>query len=141
MLTAKRVSAGTVVWGHDHVPSRGVAEVVSVSDLSTAATPRPEARLLDLGGAEMFGANGESVVRRFEYYRYSGNNDPHNGESLPNNCDTCIPTAGDLGVFIGAQNDAVNFNGNPAANNVPEPASLVLSLVGLLGLATARRRR
>jgi hypothetical protein len=58
-----------------------------------------------------------SVVRRYEFYRYTGPRDPENNEALP--CiadDTPVPAdapvegCSDLGEFVGAQNVAVDVD-------------------------------
>lgn len=95
--------------------------------------------------------NAESVVRRYEFYKYVGKVDPENGEVssdspvLDANGNPISPDqGGNIGAFIGAQNDAVNLNGvfqgPPAGAAVPEPAALGLFAIGLLGLAGVRRR-
>jgi hypothetical protein len=104
----------------------------------------PLAGAIDNGGANPVGANAESVIRRYEFYKYTGAVDSQNGEALPVNGDSATPAAGDLGNFIGAQNAAINLNGvyvAPPPANVPEPAALATFGLGLIGLAALRRRQ
>jgi Putative Ig domain len=66
---------------------------------------------------EPLGAGKHSVIRRYEFYRYTGLRDPENNEALP--CvadDTPVPDdapvdgCSDLGEFTGAQNAAVDVD-------------------------------
>jgi hypothetical protein len=67
-----------------------------------------------------------SVVRRYEFYRYTGPRDPENNEALP--CideDQPVPTdqpiedCSDLGDFVGAQNVAVDFDLTTTETELP----------------------
>jgi hypothetical protein len=94
------------------------------------------------------GANAESVLRRYEFYKYTGGVDPENGEALSDvpvlNPDGSPVLGGNIGAFIGDQNVAVNLNGvfnGPPQVAAPEPSSLALVAWGLIGLATLRRRQ
>jgi hypothetical protein len=71
----------------------------------------PGSGQLDLGGNAAVGAKAQSVIRRFEYYEYTGAFNPETYEALPVNGDTATPVAGDLGKFLGAQNNGLNLNG------------------------------
>ena len=98
------------------------------------------------------GANAESVLRRYEFYKYVGPVDPASGEVssdtpiLDANGNPVSPlNGGNIGSFVGAQNNALNLNGVylglPAgAVAAPEPMSLSLLATGVIGLATLRRR-
>ena len=56
-------------------------------------------------------ANGsKAVVRRFEFYKYSGAVNAITGEAMCADVLCNAPAAGELGDFIGAQNAAANLN-------------------------------
>jgi len=80
----------------------------------------------------------EPVRRRYEFYNYSGMYDGETHEALPVRGDS-HPGEGELGSFIGAQNVAVNLNGNPVA--VPEPETYALAISGLTMVMLAVKRR
>ncbi len=55
------------------------------------------------------GNGSRAVVRRYEYYKYSGNYDPLTHEALCGGDGTCnAPLDGELGDAVGAQNAAAN---------------------------------
>lgn len=98
----------------------------------------PNAGVLENGGGGAVGAGKEAVVRRYEFYAYTGAFDPENHEAKPLFGDG-KPDASELGNFLGAQNAALNLNGNPVAA-VPEPGPAALLALGLCTLWLARRR-
>lgn len=98
----------------------------------------PNAGVLENGGAAAVGAGKESVLRRYEFYAYTGAFDPENHEAKPLLGDS-KPSAGELGNFLGAQNAALNLNGNPIAA-VPEPGPTTLLALGLTALWLRQRR-
>lgn len=69
------------------------------------------------------GNGSKAVVRRFEFYKYTGAVDPVTGEALcvDGLCDA--PADGEVGDFIGAQNAAVNLN-------VPAQYSVTVTVTG-----------
>jgi hypothetical protein len=69
----------------------------------------------------------ESVVRRYEFYAYTGGYDPEDHEALN---DLYAPQY--VGAFLGNQNVAANLLADQA---VPEPSTLVLGGMGTLSLA------
>lgn len=81
-------------------------------------------------------AGNESIVRRYEFYAYTGAYDPENHEALVE--DHTQP--GVVGDFLGNQNVALNF-----AAAVPEPSTLAMGVMAALGMAiwsyTRRRPR
>jgi hypothetical protein len=67
-----------------------------------------------------------SVVRRYEFYRYTGPRDPENNEALP--CidgdqpvpaDAPVEGCSDLGEFVGAQNVAVDVDLTTTESHLP----------------------
>jgi len=90
----------------------------------------PGSGRLDLGGAAAVGANAQSVVRRFEYYEYTGAFNAETYEALPVNGDTATPAPGDLGKFLGAQNDGINLNGVYVPPAAVAPTINTASLAG-----------
>lgn len=98
----------------------------------------PLAGQLENGGGAAVGEKAESILRRYEFYNYSGIYDGETHEALPVLGDS-HPGEGELGSFIGAQNVAVNLNGNPVA--VPEPETYALAVSGLAMVLLAVKRR
>ena len=95
---------------------------------------RPAADKLRLGEDAPVGANAEAVLRRYEFFAFTGEYDPENHEALV--VDDANPLPEELGHYLGAQNVGVNLNVAP----VPVPAALPLML-GALGALGALRRR
>ena len=84
------------------------------------------------------GANAEAVIRRYEYYKYTGPYDPtdHSPLSAFTGGNLTEPPAGELGAFISANMVAANL-----AAPIPEPRTYALLLAGLCVLVFASRRR
>jgi len=96
----------------------------------------PNAGQLENGGLAAVGDKSESVVRRYEFYHYIGAFDPENHEAKPLLGDSNADPS-EVGEFIGAQNVAINLNGNIAA--VPEPSTWLMLGLGMAGLVWRRR--
>jgi hypothetical protein len=116
-------------------------------DVNSPGSGQPES-----GYGAPVGPNAASILRRYEFYKYSGVYDPEThealasiGESQPNDpSDPAIYNRDlvvDLGNYLGAQNGAVNLAA--AAVAVPEPETCVMMLtgLGLVGAAAQRRKR
>lgn len=106
----------------------------------------PEAGKLESGYGAPVGPDAASIVRRYEFYRYSGLYDPETHEadvgsdSHPNHpdlegYDPLRPT--ELGNYLGAQNAAVNLD----VAAIPEPGTYAMLLAGLGVVAGVARRR
>jgi hypothetical protein len=145
------VALEDLMGGNGIVP-QGPAETEIEWQLLQTEAGNPGAGLIENGGDA--GANAESVVRRYEFYKYTGLLDL-SGEALcdtpqqsadMNSCGSVFnPALGLYGVgdFIGAQNGAVNLNGVYAGPPIvtPEPLTLSLFGIGLAGVIGLRRRR
>ncbi len=85
------------------------------------------------------GAGMESVLRRYEFYKYIGPFSAE-GEALcedPN----AAGCAGSVGAFIGDQNLALNVNGYYFGPAVPEPGTSTMMISGIGALAAFMLRR
>lgn len=96
----------------------------------------PLSGILENGDAGPVGAGMESVLRRYEFYKYAGAVNPEDGEARPTSDSS--PADWEIGAFIGDQMAAVNFGIFAAA--VPEPATWVTMIVGFFGLGAVLRR-
>jgi hypothetical protein len=99
-----------------------------------------QAGLIDgLDNAGDAGAGKESVLRRYEFYKYLGPFDAE-GQAL---CEDPALCAGAVGAFVGDQNLALNVNGYYFGAAVPEPQtySMMLSGLGALAIFALRRRQ
>jgi hypothetical protein len=82
-----------------------------------------------------FGENVVAVIRRYEFFKYTGPVNPEDNEAQSTWDGIGDPPASELGDFIAANMVAVNLQ------PVPEPASGVLCLSGIGLLWLVRRRR
>ena len=108
---------------------------------------KPGSGQLESGYGVPVGPNAASILRRYEFYKYSGEYDSETNEALvsisdshpndPNDPSIYDSTkVVDLGNYLGAQNGAVNL-----AAAVPEPETYAMLLVGLGLVGFAVRRR
>lgn len=110
-------------------------------------TGNPLAGQLESGYGAPVGPNAASILRRYEFYKYSGEYDPETHEAFatfsdshpndPNDPVYYDPTKTvDLGTYLGAQNAAVNL----AAVPEPETYAMLLVGLGLVGFVVRRRK-
>ena len=87
--------------------------------------------------------NGKAVMRRYEFYRYTGLTNPEDGEVI---CDTAcendpqglLSGKSFVGDFVGAQMAGYNIE---AVAAVPEPQTWALMMGGLAAVGAAVRRQ
>lgn len=87
----------------------------------------PLAGQLESGYGAPVGPNAASILRRYEFFKYSGEYDPVDHQALVGS--DSHPLASEIGTYIGAQNAAANLNA------VPLPPAFALFGSGLLFLA------
>lgn len=97
----------------------------------------PDSGKLEKGYQNILGANADAVIYRYEFYKFAGAYNPEDHEALVGSDSN--PLDGEVGIYLGAQNGAVNLNAALAA--VPVPASFILMGTALLGFAANRRAR
>ena len=102
----------------------------------------PDAALNAFANGREAGANAKSILRRYEFYEFTGFYDPESHEAkFDVGFGDSHPGPNDVGAFLGAQNAALNFGLAPNAA-VPEPAAWALMITGFgLAGASLRRRR
>ena len=106
----------------------------------------PLSGILENGGAAPVGNNARSIVRRYEFYSFTGLYDAISHEAqFASGFGDSLPGPTDVGDFIGAQNAALNFAApGSGVGGVPEPASWAMMLLGfgsIGSMARARRNR
>lgn len=105
----------------------------------------PLAGVLENGGAAPVGNASRSIVRRYEFYEFTGFYDEESHEAkFDAGFGDSNPGPSDVGNFIGAQNAALNFadaGGGGGAGAVPEPASWAMMIFGFGAIGSAARAR
>lgn len=98
---------------------------------------KPGSGQLESGLGVPVGPKAASILRRYEFFSYAGAyGDGHEADPTGNDSN---PGEGDVGIYLGAQNGAVNLLG--AAAPVPVPPALAMMLPALGALWLRRRRR
>jgi PEP-CTERM motif len=118
-------------------PKIGAAEVEMEWQLLQTDPGNPLSGVLENGGLAPVSDGTESVVRRYEFYKYTGAVKAEDNEAQPMFGDSHADPS-EVGDFIGAQNAAINLGGNVPA--VPEPATWASMGLGLAALAALRLR-
>ena len=94
----------------------------------------PLAGKLESGYAAPVGPNAASILRRYEFYKYSGDYKAVDHEALPMNSDS-HPDPSEIGTYLGAQNAGANLVDPPPA---PPPAIILgttnLPATGTIGV-------
>ncbi len=104
----------------------------------------PLSGFLENGGDGGIGEMAKAIIRRYEFYAFTGTYDAETHEAqFDMGFGDSNPGPNDVGNFIGAQNAAFNLGGNPGAavGGVPEPASWAMMLLGFGGIGALSRRR
>ncbi len=96
----------------------------------------PLAGQLESGYGAPVGPNAASILRRYEFYKYSGEYDPETHEALVGS--DSHPLESEIGSYLGAQNAAVNLD--VAAVPEPETYAMMLAGLGILGFTAQCRR-
>lgn len=95
---------------------------------------KPGSGQLESGLGVPVGPNAASILRRYEFFSYTGPyGDGHEAQPFGNDSN---PGDGDVGIYLGAQNGAVNLLAAP----VPVPPALAMMLPALGALWLRRRR-
>jgi hypothetical protein len=95
----------------------------------------PDSGKLESGYGAPVGPNAASILRRYEFYAFSGDYDEETHEALFQDPwgDSNPNPDYDIGTYLGSQ--------NAAANIVPEPHACALLLAGLVAIGAAARSR
>jgi len=109
------------------VVPQDAAQVETAWKLIQSSPPTSRKQKGKLANSGSLGSGSHAVLRRYEFYTYTGLYDPLTHEAVCGGDGTCsTPQPGELGDAIGAQNAAANVN-------VP---SIVVSKTGNGGVAT-----
>jgi hypothetical protein len=101
----REVNLDELVADNPVVP-QDAAQIETAWDLMQTQIGDTSRRKQKRGG---LGNGNHAVVRRFEFYKYTGAIDPVTGQALCADLTCSAPAADELGDFIGAQNAAANL--------------------------------
>jgi hypothetical protein len=143
------VALEDLVGGKNGLAPQNPGETEIEWQLLQTEAGNPQAGLLE-SPDQQAGAGVESVLRRYEFYKYTGQYEGVNGvptytyDGSQALSDVAVTgPGGNVGSFIGDQNLGVNLNGvynGPPVAAVPEPSTWAMMLLGLAGAAFAGRR-
>ena len=101
----------------------------------------PLAGILESGYGTPVGPKAASIIRRYEFYKYSGEYNEEDHEAILMISDS-HPDISEIGTYIGAQNVAANLVvANIAAIPEPETYAMLLVGMGLIGLRLRSRKQ
>lgn len=66
--------------------------------------------MLERGRDVAVGDNAKSIIRRYEFFKYTGDYDPEDHEALLLFPENNFPDVSELGIYLGVQNAGVNLN-------------------------------
>lgn len=122
-----------LIGGNPHVQQ---AEIEIEWQLLQKDAGNPNSGQLESGLGVPVGPNAASILRRYEFYEFSGeyDNETHEAKFAQGFGDS-NPGPNDVGTYLGSQNAAVNLD------VVPEPASVMLlaSACGIFGVVRRRQ--
>jgi len=97
---------------------------------------------LESGYGAPVGPNAASIIRRYEFYKFSGNYNPEDHQAMFDaGFGDSHPGPNDVGTYLGAQNAGINLNGQlVAAIPEPETYALMLAGLGLIGFFARRNK-
>jgi uncharacterized protein (TIGR03437 family) len=127
--SADRVELNHLVTDDQAVP-QNAAQIETEWELSQNNPKKPDRSLLQHG--KPLGQGHQSVIRRFEFYKFTGTYDPQNHEALCGGGECKTPGPGDLGNYIGAQMAAAHIG--PAAPGSVTISSVSNNASGQLGI-------
>ena len=107
---ADQVELHHLVTDDPAVP-QNAAQMETEWALSQSNPKKPDRAVLHHG--KPLGKGNQSVIRRYEFYKYTGTYHPLTHEAICGGGECKTPTAGDIGDYIGAQMAAVHIG--PAA--------------------------
>ncbi|MBZ5728847.1 MAG: hypothetical protein LAP87_28190 [Acidobacteriia bacterium] len=90
----------------------------------------------DLQHGKPLGKGNQSVIRRFEYYKFTGTYDPENHEARCSGGECKTPGPGDLGDYIGAQMAAAQLGPVALPSVTVTAVASATAQAGIFGIAS-----